>query len=249
MVDVLSNGRFRMGVGLGHFDPEFELFGVNPKTQVSRFEESLDLIERAWAGEEIDHEGKHFKVKGGPVTPSPVAAEVWLGATSEPGVKRAARRGKPWITDYLHNIDVIDRWAKIYRAAAAENGSPEKARVCMLRQGWVGDSLEDVERVWWPNMRQDNWFYFSQIPRYVADLEPWVASIEKEEDFVFERHLVDRMIVGSPDECIASLRKFERVIDPEYMIMTFRAAEGPSFEDELTCIRRFGAEVIPAFGS
>ena len=39
------------------------------------------------------------------------------------------------------------------------------------------------------------------------------------------------------------------MLDLDYLIMSFRVAQGPSFEEELECIRRFGREVIPAFKS
>src|SRR4051794_9998043 len=70
MVDVLSNGRLRLGVGMANFPQEFQLYGLNPKTQLSRFEEGIEIVQRAWAGETIDFEGKRFNVKAaGPITP------------------------------------------------------------------------------------------------------------------------------------------------------------------------------------
>jgi alkanesulfonate monooxygenase SsuD/methylene tetrahydromethanopterin reductase-like flavin-dependent oxidoreductase (luciferase family) len=244
MVDIISNGRMRLGCGLGNFDPEFELFGMSKKTQVSRMEESLSLIQKAWAGEEIDHDGKHFKVKG-KISPLPVAAQLWLGAMSEPGVKRAARFGLPWATDPLHNLDVIAEWADLYRAAGREHGTTEKLRINVQRDAWVADDLEQVERDWWPHARRDHWFYFREVPRWVADREPFLAGIKSEEDFDFDRHRRDRMIVGSPDDCVESLRRFDVRLDMDFVFMRFRVASGPSFEQELECIRRFGRDVIP----
>ena len=49
MADVLAGGRIRIGVGLGNFPQEFDLFGVNAKTQVSRFEECIEIVQRVWA--------------------------------------------------------------------------------------------------------------------------------------------------------------------------------------------------------
>jgi alkanesulfonate monooxygenase SsuD/methylene tetrahydromethanopterin reductase-like flavin-dependent oxidoreductase (luciferase family) len=246
MVDIISNGRLRLGCGLGNFEPEFDLYGLDKRTQVSRFEEAIDLVQRAWAGEEIDHQGKHFRVKGR-VTPQPVSPELWLGAMSEPGVRRAARFGCPWPTDPLHNLDVMRYWTELYRAAGEEHGTSDKLRVCLLRDGWVADSMDEVERTWWPAIRSEHWFYFSQVPRWVADREPFLQGIEREEDFRFEHHRQDRLIVGSPQDCIETIRRFQEALDPAYLIMSFRVAAGPSFEEELACLRRFGAEVIPAF--
>ncbi|GHJ37300.1 LLM class flavin-dependent oxidoreductase [Streptomyces sp. TS71-3] len=246
MVDILSNGRLRLGVGLGNFPSEFELFGLDARRQVSRFEEGIEIVQRAWAGEELDFHGKHFDVKGR-ITPKPVSPELWVGAMSEPGVRRAARFGAPWPTDPLHNIEVMRYWTELYRAAGEEYGTSDKLAVNLLRDAWVGDSLEEVERVWWPHVRADHWFYFEKVPRWVAEREPFLEGVTKEEDFTFDRHRRDRLIVGSPDDCIASVRAFQEAIDPAYLIMTFRMANGPGHEEELACIRRFGREVIPAF--
>ena len=43
------------------------------------------------------------------------------------------------------------------------------------------------------------------------------------------------------------IRQFQEVLDPDYLVMSCRVALGPSFEEELECVRRFGREVIPAF--
>ena len=245
MIDILSGGRLKLGVGMGNFPDEFLLYGLNPKTQVSRFEEAIEIVRRAWAGEQIDHDGKHFKIKGH-ISPLPVAAELWMGAMSDPGVKRAARFGAPWPTDPLHNVDVMKHWTDVYHAAGEEYGTSDELGVVLLRDGWVADSLADVERDWWPCIRQEHWFYFEKVPRWVADLEPFVADIKSEDDFQFDRHRIDRLIVGSPEDCIESINRFKEVIGMDYLIMSLREAHGPSHELELECIRRFGQEVIPA---
>jgi alkanesulfonate monooxygenase SsuD/methylene tetrahydromethanopterin reductase-like flavin-dependent oxidoreductase (luciferase family) len=246
MVDVLSGGRLKLGVGLGNFPSEFELFGLNPKTQVSRFEESIDILQRLWAGETLDHAGKHFTVKGN-LTPLPKNAELWMGAMSEPGIRRAARFGCPWPTDPLHNIDVMTEWKGIYDAAGEEYGTSDKLQMVLLRDGWVADSMDDVERDWWPCIRAEHWFYFSQVPRWVLDREPLLQGVSSEEDFVFDKHRVDRLIVGSPEDCIASIRRFQQELGIDYLILSMRVAAGPSHELELEAIRRFGRDVIPAF--
>jgi alkanesulfonate monooxygenase SsuD/methylene tetrahydromethanopterin reductase-like flavin-dependent oxidoreductase (luciferase family) len=246
MVDVLSGGRLKLGVGLGNFPSEFELFGLNPKTQVSRFEESISILQRLWAGETLDHSGRHFTVKGN-LTPLPRNAELWMGAMSEPGIRRAARFGCPWPTDPLHNIEVMKEWKGIYDAAGEEYGTSDKLQMVLLRDGWVADSMDDVERDWWPCIRAEHWFYFSQVPRWVLDREPLLEGVSSEQDFVFDKHHVDRLIVGSPGDCIASIRRFEEALGIDYLILSMRVAAGPSHELELEAIRRFGRDVIPAF--
>ena len=246
MVDVISDGRMVLGVGLGNFEPEFELFGRTKKTQVSVFEEAIQLVRELWAGAEVDHDTKHFKLKG-KIRPLPKNPRLWLGAMSFPGVERAARLGAPWATDPLHNIDVMKEWTEAYRNAGEEHGTTDDLSVVLLRDGWVADDLDQVERDWWPSIRAEHWFYFSQIPRWVADREPLLQGIEAEEDFKFEKHHIDRLVVGSPEECVEMIRRLENEIGNDYLIMSFRVAAGPDHEKELECIERFGKEVIGAY--
>lgn len=245
LIDVISGGRLRLGIGIGNHGPEFELYGLNPKTQMSRYEECIDLIQRAWAGEEIDHEGKHFKVKG-QVHPQPIGAELWYGAMSAAGVQRAARLAMPYMTDGLHSYPVIKFWTDEYLAAGDENGTRERLRPILIRESWVADSIDDVERDWWPHVRDDHWFYVN-MNRFWREKEPALDGVDEISKFDFETYRQDRLLVGSPEEVIAMIKRFREMMGHDYTICAFRMAGGPSFEKELECIRRFARDVIPAF--
>jgi alkanesulfonate monooxygenase SsuD/methylene tetrahydromethanopterin reductase-like flavin-dependent oxidoreductase (luciferase family) len=246
MVDVISDGRMVLGVGVGNFEPEFQLFGRTSANQIALFEESIDIIRRLWRGEEVDHHSEHFDVKG-KLRPLPKNARMWLGAMSFPGVRRAARLGAPWPTDPLHNIEVIKEWADAYRAEGEKQGTSDDLSLVLLRDGWVGDDMEQVERDWWPAIRAEHWFYFSQIPRWVADREPFLQGIASESDFRFENHHVDRLVVGSPEQCLETIRRFEDRVGNDYLIMSFRVAAGPDHDKEMECVERFGKEVIARY--
>ena len=69
ILDVLSNGRVELGVGIGSVFQEYECFGVNPKERVSVLREILDILRLAWSGEEFSYHGNHFDL--GPVTVIP----------------------------------------------------------------------------------------------------------------------------------------------------------------------------------
>src|SRR5262249_58107479 len=115
-----------------------------------------------------------------------------------------------------------------------------------LRDGCVAGSLAEAERVWWPCIRADHWFYFKQIPRWVADREPFLAGVTEESDFRFETHRIDRLVVGSPDDCIAAISELRDALRMDYLIMSFRMAAGPAHEAEVECIQRVGRGGVPA---
>lgn len=98
-LDVLSDGRFIFGVGIGYAAKEFAAFGIDRTTRTGRFEEAIDLIRRLWAGDSVDHDGRFFRLDGVQASTRPLqpgGPPVWVGAQAEPSVRRAARLGDAW---------------------------------------------------------------------------------------------------------------------------------------------------------
>src|SRR6201995_4263269 len=61
-LDVLSGGRFVLGVGLGYREGEFEAFGISLKERAARFTESIQLMRALWAGGKITFQGRFWSV-------------------------------------------------------------------------------------------------------------------------------------------------------------------------------------------
>jgi alkanesulfonate monooxygenase SsuD/methylene tetrahydromethanopterin reductase-like flavin-dependent oxidoreductase (luciferase family) len=111
-VDALSGGRLRLGVGLGYLDVEFTTFGQTMKQRKRRFEEGLDVLRAAFSGEPVN---------GSRVTPLPVDSgpEIWIGAMSQVGTERAARRGDGFLCALPQHIPV---YLEARRAAGLDDG-------------------------------------------------------------------------------------------------------------------------------
>jgi alkanesulfonate monooxygenase SsuD/methylene tetrahydromethanopterin reductase-like flavin-dependent oxidoreductase (luciferase family) len=93
-VDILSEGRFRLGLAGGYRQLEFDAFGVSTGERGSRMEEGVLIIRRAFSGAPFSFEGRHWRLPELTVTPGPVrpgGPEIWLGGTAAPAVDRAAR--------------------------------------------------------------------------------------------------------------------------------------------------------------
>jgi probable F420-dependent oxidoreductase len=73
-IDILSEGRFELGIGTGWIKPQYDSIGLSydsPAVRVARFEEALQVILGCWSGEPFSMDGEHYQVDG--VTcPSPV---------------------------------------------------------------------------------------------------------------------------------------------------------------------------------
>src|ERR1700722_4077258 len=83
VVEVISGGRFELGVGVGFRHEEFEGFGVPFKERGARTNQSLDIIRRLLSGETITYKSEFFDLENVKVTPEPIQKPhppVWLGA-------------------------------------------------------------------------------------------------------------------------------------------------------------------------
>jgi probable F420-dependent oxidoreductase len=91
-VDVLTGGRLRLGVGIGWNRVEYEALGIEFKDRARRFEEQIALLRRLWQEPVLTFEGRYHRVTGAGINPLPVQRPIplWIGASAEPALKRAA---------------------------------------------------------------------------------------------------------------------------------------------------------------
>ncbi len=64
-IDILSGGRMELGVGAGYYKEEYDAIGLPfdpPGVRASRFEESIEIMTRLFSGEQLNYEGRYYKV-------------------------------------------------------------------------------------------------------------------------------------------------------------------------------------------
>lgn len=91
-------GRVILGAGAGWLVEEFDALGVPFKTRMSRFEECVAILRKAWAAEEFSWSGKHFEFDTLQVCNEPIHVPVILGGNAEKALERAARLGDGWFS-------------------------------------------------------------------------------------------------------------------------------------------------------
>jgi probable F420-dependent oxidoreductase len=97
-VDVLSNGRLRLGVGIGWNAVEYEALGEEFGTRGARIEEQIDVIRLLWTKEVVSYEGRYHRIDEAGINPLPVQRPipVWMGARADVGLRRTARVADGW---------------------------------------------------------------------------------------------------------------------------------------------------------
>lgn len=243
MLDLMSKGRVKLGVGLGYHPNYFRLFGAPYSERFSRFEESLEIMRKAWSSREpFSYHGKRYHFDDIMLTPKPYqpgGPPLWIGAAYPEAIKRAGRLGDAWgILPFWEPIPKLREQAALYRETAETAG--RKPYVVLMRDGWVAPTREEAERVFGPLWVEEMLFYYRWKLLSPND------EFQSEADFTIDK-LKKYLVLGSPQECIEQMRKWIEVIGADYLIMRFRLPMGPAPEKVLECIRQFGAEVIPHF--
>jgi probable F420-dependent oxidoreductase len=118
VVDLLSDGRMELGVGLGYRAEEFAAFGVDRAARGSLMDESCDILIRAWTEDGWSHHGRHFQLRDITMFPKPVQTPhppLWISARNERAARRAARFRAPLM---IAPSPYTDDPAAVYRAYA-----------------------------------------------------------------------------------------------------------------------------------
>lgn len=145
-VDLLSEGRLRLGVGLGWNQVEYEALGQDFGTRGSRMEEQVGLLRRLWTEPSITFEGAFDRVTGAGLAPLPVQRPipVWFGAQSPRAYRRAGRLADGWFPQVSPGPELEEAKA-IVEGAAVEAGRDPGSLGMEGRVSWTGSQEELAE--------------------------------------------------------------------------------------------------------
>jgi len=98
-IDVLSNGRLRMGFGVGWSPDEMAATGADMKVRGARADEFLELLKKIWTTDPVEHHGKFFDLPKSHIGPKPVQKPyppIFLAAYTPAAMKRVATMANGW---------------------------------------------------------------------------------------------------------------------------------------------------------
>ncbi|MFZ1401027.1 MAG: LLM class F420-dependent oxidoreductase [Candidatus Promineifilaceae bacterium] len=101
-LDVLSNGRFRLGIGVGWNKVEMAALGYDFHTRGRRVEEQIDVLRLLFTQELVTFKGEWHDLPDVGLNPLPVQRPIpiWLGGHSDAVLRRLARKGDGWLPGY-----------------------------------------------------------------------------------------------------------------------------------------------------
>ena len=152
MVDQLSGGRVNFGAGRGMHPTEYAVFGYDWNDAQKRLPEGLDIIVRAWSGEEFEWQGEHYRFPRLRVYPRPLQQPhppIYVTANRDPeSFNMIGRRGHhlmtlPWIATNEEQRPRVE----MYRAGLRDAGHPmEDKDVFTMYPIYVGGDDDEARR-------------------------------------------------------------------------------------------------------
>jgi probable F420-dependent oxidoreductase len=126
-VDLLTAGRFRLGVGIGWNAVEYEALGKDFSNRGARLKEQVALLRRLWTEPSVTHEGLYERVTGAGLAPLPVQRPipVWFGAVAERALERVGRLADGWFPQVPPGPRLDEARAVVSRAAVDAGRDPD----------------------------------------------------------------------------------------------------------------------------
>lgn len=126
-VDVLANGRFRLGVGLGWNAVEYEALGRDFHDRGRRMTEQIELMRRLWTERSVTHAGASERITGAGLAPLPAQRPipVWIGGQSPAAYRRIGRVADGWFPQVAPGARLDEARAIVDEAARAAGRDPK----------------------------------------------------------------------------------------------------------------------------
>ena len=148
-IDVLSGGRFELGLGAGGFWDAIEAYGGprrTPGDALAALEEAIEVIRKVWSGERnLRFEGQHYQLRGAQSGPAPAhPIGIWLGVTGPHALKLAGKVADGWVPSFRGDLMKIAEMTKRLDVAAAEAGrDPASIRRILNVNGVITDGASN----------------------------------------------------------------------------------------------------------
>ena len=144
-IDLLSGGRFELGLGAGGFWDAIVAYGGprrSPSVALASLAEAVEVIRKIWSGERnLRFEGQHYQLRGahsGPVPAHPIG--IWLGVTGPRALKLAGQVADGWVPSFRGDLrKIADMTMRLDDATAEAGRDPASIRRILNVNGTITD--------------------------------------------------------------------------------------------------------------
>ena len=234
-VDLLSGGRFVLGVGQGYVQHEFEALGFNRKNRPSLFEEGIEIIRQALTEGRTGYQGKRWNLPDLPFEPRPNGKlPIYAGAFVDPAIDRAARLADGFLASAGGGA-FGETYRKVRDALARHGREDEDFPYVASGVAFVHEDAGRAREIVAPAIAYQR----TRYAEWGADREKPRPEPVQPEDLPWERYLV-----GAPDEVAEGLIGLHQEAPYAHFCFWGRLP-GVTHEEALANARLFAERVAP----
>lgn len=268
LLDNLSQGRIDVGVGKGTVYNEYEFIGHGLRSDDSRerMDEGIEILQQAWqsawTGAPLRYDGKFHSVEIPELRPRPVqqpGPPLWRSVISPGSFEECGRLGIPILTARLSVEKIKERW-KTYEAGLRAGGHDEATcdrlmdQIALWRNVYVADSDARAEDEVCQLLLDTRKHMMHVRETYNPDdfvidpamLNPWTDPAVSDTD-ALPYVLETGTLFGSPKRVQEQVAELHEAGVRHLLCQT--GFGDMNQEQNLASMRRFGEQVMPAFGS
>ncbi|MGH1493551.1 MAG: LLM class flavin-dependent oxidoreductase, partial [Acidimicrobiales bacterium] len=191
-LDALSGGRFVMGLGVGWYPAEHEVYGIDfpkPSERYDRLEEAIALMKQLWYSESGTFEGQHYRISGTNSKPHPPAGRPNIligGSGPKRTLKIVAEHAHEWNTTPTDLAGYAAANEALERHCETFDRDPSEIRRSMLLFAAIGPDKrnQDLALERFLNMMAPEGRRLTLAAAAAAGRAPWQGSVEKLVDHV-----------------------------------------------------------------
>ncbi len=214
IVDILTGGRVDIGIGRGYQPIQYPVFGVSMEDTRERFDETLNVLTRAWTEERFSHQGKFHHFPDVSVLPKPISkphVPLLMASSTKDSAIIAAKKRMPAILarPFNDNKTVADDIALYTQCLREASATPQEV-TSLLNQSVVMKLMyvaptnkaskdEPYEALkWHVDILHRITIDPSKAPK---SYEQMADRFKKRGDFDYDEWWQNRLIYGDPDRC------------------------------------------------
>ena len=247
--DVLSGGRLDVGFGRGYQPYEFERLGLSLDDSRERFDESVDIILKAFEGKPFAYEGKHYSFGETSVFPLPVQEPrppIWVVGQSMESILATVKRGFNIVSGgFGIPIDRLRAFRKSYDEMDIAPDVKSKIRISTQRPVYVTNDESELPAI----IEQARWNM-----RVTLSLRQGLERVEKGRAIAvpFDKEPTDQelldnyFVVGTPKQCIAKIEAIREAMGIDHFNASCWFGDLPH-DKVLRSMELLAKEVMPAF--
>jgi len=230
VLDLISNGRVEVTLGLGYRLHEYALFGVDKSKRVAILSDIIAVLDQAWTGEPFEYRGQTVVIRPTPVQkPRP---PLFIGGSTEASARRAARLGDNYLPATPGLLEVYQEERRRLGRPVPPPPPPRGPLFLFV--------TDDPERDWrrvYPHVQytSNSNFEWAKERGEGATPYPPVSTLE-------EMQAAKEFAVVTPDDCVALATALGR--DSELVFQPLMGGMPP--ELGWSSLELFASAVVPA---